>query len=223
MPSTPVPGPVNEMVWEPVAVTMESDEVANVPEHWPHAERNALSAPNSSELARSIELLRTKRTALFIGGSALDKSQLALAQRIASATSAKVIMETFPAIMDHGDGIESPERLIYFAEFAASQLKDAEALILIGAREPVSFFAYPDIPSVIAPEDCEVLNLCPPGTDTNAALEFMAHELHAPSLDTVRGEAPAAPAGALFCPRYSAANRPASSSCLPLGPEMKPA
>ena len=32
VPSTPVPGPVNEMVWEPVAVTMESDEVANVPE-----------------------------------------------------------------------------------------------------------------------------------------------------------------------------------------------
>jgi acetolactate synthase-1/2/3 large subunit len=198
-------GPPGQIATLILPADVSWNEVANVPEHWPHAERNALSAPNSSELARSIELLRTKRTALFIGGSALDKSQLALAQRIASATSAKVIMETFPAIMDHGDGIESPERLIYFAEFAASQLKDAEALILIGAREPVSFFAYPDIPSVIAPEDCEVLNLCPPGTDTNAALEFMAHELHAPSLDTVRGEAPAAPTGALTTVTLAAA------------------
>jgi hypothetical protein len=32
VPITPVPGPVKEMTWEPVAVTMESDEVANVPE-----------------------------------------------------------------------------------------------------------------------------------------------------------------------------------------------
>jgi acetolactate synthase-1/2/3 large subunit len=198
-------GPPGQIATLILPADVSWNEVANAPEHWPLADRDALSAPNATELARSIELLRTKRTALFIGGSALDKSQLALAQRIAGATSAKVIMETFPAIMDHGAGIESPERLIYFAEFAASQLKDVEALILIGAREPVSFFAYPDIPSVIAPEDCEVLNLCPPGTDTNAALEFMAQELHAPPSDTVRGEAPAAPSGALTTVTLAAA------------------
>jgi hypothetical protein len=31
-PTNPVPGPVKEMTWDPVAVTMESDEVVNVPE-----------------------------------------------------------------------------------------------------------------------------------------------------------------------------------------------
>ena len=32
VPITPVPGPVKEMTWEPVAVTIESDEVVNEPE-----------------------------------------------------------------------------------------------------------------------------------------------------------------------------------------------
>ena len=32
VPITPVPGPLKEMAWEPVAVAMESDEVVNEPE-----------------------------------------------------------------------------------------------------------------------------------------------------------------------------------------------
>ena len=32
VPTTPVPGPVKEMAWEPSAVAMESDEVVNEPE-----------------------------------------------------------------------------------------------------------------------------------------------------------------------------------------------
>jgi len=53
------------------------------------------------------------------------------------------MVETFPTIMERGSGVATPERLIYVAEFAAAQLKDIDALVLIGARDPVSFFAYP--------------------------------------------------------------------------------
>ncbi len=161
-----------------------------MPRAWPLAPRATLAEPSSALLDRTLGHLRSKRTALFVGGSALSAAQLNLAQRVASATSAKVVMETFPTIMDHGAGVQSPERLIYFAEFAASQLKDVEALILIGAREPVSFFAYPDVASVIAPEGCDVVNLCPPGTDTNAALTFLVDELRAPRVDARAARCP---------------------------------
>jgi acetolactate synthase-1/2/3 large subunit len=180
-------------------------EVTNPPRDWPLGEREGLTTPDESRLSRAVELLRTKRTALFLGGSALSAREMELAQRVAAATSCRVIMETFPTIMDHGAGIVSPERLIYLAEFAAAQLKDVEALILIGARVPVSFFAYPDIPSVIAPEGCEVLDLAPPGTDTNAALALIADELHAPRVALPTGDAPSAPSGALTTATFAAA------------------
>jgi acetolactate synthase-1/2/3 large subunit len=181
------------------------NEVTGAPDAWPLAVRAPLRAPDPVQLSRTIELLRTKRTALFVGGSALSADQLALAQRVAHATSSKVIMETFPAIMDHGAGTYSPERLIYVAEFAAAQLQDVEALILIGARAPVSFFAYPDIVSVIAPEGCEVVDLCPPGTDSSVTLESLVDEVQAPAVEQARGDVPGAPSGPLTSATFAAA------------------
>ncbi len=198
-------GPPGQIATLIVPADVSWTEVTNAPLDWPRGERQMLTTPDESQLSRAVELLRTKRTALFVGGMALSAREMALAQRVAAATSSKVIMETFPAIMDHGAGIVSPERLIYLAEFAASQLKDVEALILIGARAPVSFFAYPDVASVIAPEGCEVVDLCPPGTDSNAALAFMVDELHAAPVALLTGEAPGAPSGALTTVTLAAA------------------
>ena len=49
--------------------------------------------------------------------------------------------------MDRGAGVANPERLIYVSEFAIAQLRDLEAIVLIGSLEPVGFFAYPDVAS----------------------------------------------------------------------------
>ncbi len=181
------------------------NELSSTPDAWPLAHRATSRPPDEAHLSRTLELLRTKRSALFVGGTALSAEQLALAQRVALATSSKVIMETFPAIMDHGAGTYSPERLIYVAEFAAAQLKDVDALILIGARAPVSFFAYPDIVSVIAPDGCEVIDLCPPGTDSKLTLATLFDELNAPPFEPARGEVPGAPSGPLTTATFAAA------------------
>ena len=198
-------GPPGQVATLILPADVSWNEVTTVPGQWPLAVRESEMAPDATELARTVERLRSKRVALFVGGSALSAPQLALAQRVATQTSAKVILETFPTIMDHGRGITSPERLIYFAEFASAQLKDVEALILIGAREPVSFFAYPDVASVITPEGCEVITLCPPGTDTNAALEALVEELRSPLVQVASGEVPVAPNGALTTVSLAAA------------------
>ncbi len=198
-------GPPGQVATLILPADVSWNEVETAPDAWPVAARAPWRAPEPSRLTRTIELLRTKRTALFIGGTALDAEQLSLAHRVADSTSSKVIMETFPTIMDHGAGIHSPERLIYVAEFAAAQLQDVEALILIGARSPVSFFAYPDVPSVIAPECCEVIDLAPPNTDTKVALTSLGDELSAPSLDRVHGDVPGAPSGPLTTATFAQA------------------
>src|SRR6516225_730193 len=48
------------------------------------------------------------------------------------------------------------ERLAYFAEAATAQLDGAKHLVLAGAKSPVSFFAYPGMPSDLVPAGCDV-------------------------------------------------------------------
>jgi acetolactate synthase-1/2/3 large subunit len=180
-------------------------EVSNVPHSWPVAPRSEPVAPDAHLIAEAVRVLRTKRAALFVGGGAVNAAQLALAQRVADAAGARVIMETFPAIMDRGAGVVSPERMIYLSEFAIAQLLDLEALIVIGATEPVGFFAYPDVKSQLVPETCQVLDLAPPGHDTLATLEALADEMAAAPLILAAGERPAAPRGVLSTQSFAEA------------------
>jgi acetolactate synthase-1/2/3 large subunit len=180
-------------------------ELGAIPDAWPLARRYHAAAPGERDVARANELLGTKRAALYVGGTALDAHQLGLAQRIAQATGARVIMETFPAIVERGLGIASPERLIYLSEFAISQLADLEALVLIGAAAPVGFFAYPDVASQLVAEGCEIVDVAPPGTDTLSALEALVEALRAPALVVEEGERPGLPSGDLTTQSFAAA------------------
>jgi acetolactate synthase-1/2/3 large subunit len=58
-------------------------------------------------------------------------------------------------------------------------MKDIRQLVLAGAKAPVSFFAYPGKPSVLAPADCAVTKLAGVEDDLEAALEALADELGA--------------------------------------------
>lgn len=180
-------------------------ELTNDPQGWPRASRASLTEPDEHLVGASLNALRTKKAALFVGGSALSAEQLALAQRVASATGARLIMETFPAIMDRGAGVVSPERLIYLSEFAIAQLLDLEALILIGSTEPVAFFAYPNVKSQLASDGCEVIDLAPPGHDTSATLRALVDGLEAPAISSAIGERPAIPHGELTTQSLAAA------------------
>jgi acetolactate synthase-1/2/3 large subunit len=70
--------------------------------------------------------------------------------------------------------------LPYFPEQAFELLSKFEAVILAGARSPVAFFGYPNLPSSLIPEgrDCEIL--ATPEQDTVSALEALADEVGAP-------------------------------------------
>jgi acetolactate synthase I/II/III large subunit len=131
-------------------------------------------------------LRRGEPCVILLGGTGLRRAALMAANRIATATGARLLAETFPARHERGAGIPNVDRLAYLVEFAAAQLADTRHLILAGTQSPVSFFAYPGKPSTPVPPDCQVHVLADGADDVPDALAALA-DLIAP------GTAPAGP------------------------------
>ncbi len=125
------------------------------------------------------ELSSGEPAMLLLGGRALTERGLIAADRVARATGARLLAETFPARMEAGAGLPTVERLAYLDELASGQLSGIRRLILVGARSPVSFFAYQGRDGDLVPEGCRVLELADAGQNAEAALEELAQRLAA--------------------------------------------
>jgi acetolactate synthase-1/2/3 large subunit len=133
------------------------------------------SRPPESVIDEMAPVLRGDEPALILlGGDALHRPGLEAASRIAAATGARLLAETFPARMERGAGLPRVSRLAYLAEMAAPQLAGTRHLILAGAPAPVSFFAYPGQPSSLVPDECQVHVLAGPGEDAAGPLAALA-------------------------------------------------
>jgi acetolactate synthase-1/2/3 large subunit len=120
---------------------------------------------------------------LLITGGALTEKGLALAQQIAGKTGCKVMGQTYHPRMARGRGRFSIDRIPYVIEQALPLLKDFKNIILVEANDPVAFFAYPNKPSKLKPEGCEVQRLTSWGENSVAALEALAGALGARPAD----------------------------------------
>jgi acetolactate synthase I/II/III large subunit len=196
------PGAIATLV---VPADVSWGELTEVPSNWPRAARAAAPTVDDDAVERALKALRIRRCAIMLGDGALDQETMLLAERVSVATSSRLMMETFTTVMDRGADVVSPERLIYVSEFAIDQLKDTEALILVGAREPVGFFAYPDVPSRLVAPGSEVIELSPPGGDARGALEALVDALQAPNVAMASGPRVAAPDGELTTQTFAAA------------------
>ena len=123
----------------------------------------------------------------------MREESLAAAGRIAKATGARILCETFPTRLHRGVGRVPVERLPYFAEQAAELLSGFEQLVLVGAAAPVSFFAYPGKESWLTPATCDVLTLAEVHQDVLAALKDVATALGATEPAATTPPAPAQP------------------------------
>ena len=119
------------------------------------------------------------KTALLLGGQALREPGLLAAARIAAQAGVKLLAEVFPTRLTRGAGLPPVERIAYFAEMAGVQLADVQQLILVDAKAPVSFFAYPGKPSYLVPDSCTVHTLATPEQDAAASLAKLAAALGA--------------------------------------------
>lgn len=168
------------------------------------ARTRTVSADTIESVAKALR--SGEPAAILVGGTACRERALLAASRVAAATGATVLCETFPSRLERGAGVPALERIPYLAEFAAAKLAGLKHLILVDARTPVSFFAYPEKPSYLPPEDCAVHVLADPSEDSAAALEALGEALGARS-DPARQELarPEIPSGALTAETFGAA------------------
>lgn len=130
--------------------------------------------------AAAVCLRNGKKTALLLRGDALHGPGLEAAGRVQAATGARLLCDTFSPHVELGAGRVPIERIPYFAEQIVSFLENIEQIVLVGAKPPVSFFAYPGRASWCAPEGCAFSYLSHPHEDGAGALAALADTLGAP-------------------------------------------
>jgi acetolactate synthase I/II/III large subunit len=165
----------------------------------PPAPPSPAPAPTDVVESAAAALRSGGRTAILLGGRALRENGLLAAARIAAATSSKLLAEVFPTRIERGAGLPAVERIAYVPELAMVQLSGLRHLILVDAKAPVSFFAYPGKKSYLVPDGCEVHDLAGPDADVVASLQALVEALGAhnatPALQPPAR--PAKPTGAL--------------------------
>ncbi len=166
-------------------------------------QRPAPAADDAAVQAIAQTIRAGGNAALLLGGQALREPGLLAAARIAAQAGVRLLAEVFPTRLTRGAGLPAVERIAYLAEMAGVQLADIKHLILVDAKAPVSFFAYPGKASDLVPEGCTVHTLAAPEQDALASLEKLAAALGATQAQP-RLQAPGRPdrpRGALTAPK----------------------
>ena len=157
--------------------------------------KGGYSPANVSESAKA---LQQGKSAILLGGKGLSEAGLRLAGRIAAATGADLLCDTFFARMERGGDLPTATRLPYFPDQALALTRRYESIVLAGTRRPVAFFGYPGLPSYLTSEE-QTVTLATGAEDVLGALEALAAELNAPDdiHQKARTPLPAMPKGGL--------------------------
>ena len=99
-----------------------------------------------------------------------------------------LLAETFPARMERGGGLPLVEHVPYLPKYAQAMLAEYDGVVLAGAKDPVTFFGYPGVPSRILSADQEETAIGTGGQDLLEALASLA--------DSVKGKGTGAEAPA---------------------------
>jgi acetolactate synthase-1/2/3 large subunit len=136
---------------------------------------------------------------LLLAGPALREAGQRAAWRIAAATGAKVMAQMSNARVERGQGRYPIERVPYPVDMALAALAPYTTCILVGAKHPVAFFAYPGKPGSLLAEGCDVQVLARPDQDVAGAIAALADEVAAGVAAPLpnAGPRPTAPGGAI--------------------------
>ena len=158
-----------------------------------------LLPPSASAVTKAAAMLGPKSMLLLDGLVLASERGIQLAGRIAAKTGAQVFSSTFPARVESGAGRFPINKMPYFPEQVMKTMSGFDALVLVGAEAPVSFFAYPDTPSDLVPPGMPVQRLAHRHEDGVAALQALADAVGAPEQPALVNplERPAMPQGKL--------------------------
>ena len=158
----------------------------------------AAPVPSGAEIDRIAGLLLSDDPAvLLLGDSALREGALETAGRIAAKTGCALMGPLSNKRIARGAGRVAINRVPYVVEQAQAALRPYRHMVIIGAREPVAFFGYPDSPSRLCPDSCKVHHLADATFDLAATLEVLADAVGARTAAPVTSalERPALPTG----------------------------
>ena len=122
------------------------------------------------QLDAAIAALSGPDSLLLLGGAALTEDNLDLAGRISAATGCALLSEWANARMERGAGRVSVARVPYPIDAALKVLAPYKRIVLVGARAPIGFFAYPGKPAVLTADGAQIIALADTGADLAGAL-----------------------------------------------------
>jgi acetolactate synthase I/II/III large subunit len=166
------------------------------------AEAAVPTPPEVSEPAidAAVRILRSgEATALILGPRATREVPLELAGQIAEVTGARLYTPTHTARISRGAGRVPVQRVPYPIDQAVAAFGDLQNIILVGAKPPVAFFAYPDKPSQLSRPGTRIYELARADQHVLGALTALRDALNAGTATPKRAEPslPGRPAGAL--------------------------
>lgn len=139
------------------------------------------------------------KTLLLLGDAALREGAALHAAKIAAKTGCALFAPISNKRIERGAGRVPINRLPYPIDQAREAVSSFGQAIVIGARDPVAFFKYPDKPSRVFHDDCRVIDYATPDHDLEAALAMLADAVGAgdavPTLNPL--DRPARPTGAI--------------------------
>ena len=120
--------------------------------------KNKYSTVSSNLIDEAVIALReAKNPLILVGGSALEEKNLIKLAKVADKIGCPMKTDWFNARLDKGAGRINSVRIPYVVDKAVEVLKDFDSIIIIGARRPVAFFAYPNKPGVLTQDSTKFI------------------------------------------------------------------
>ena len=137
-------------------------------------------AVDPSAVTNAARVLRDKKNVLILlAGKGVQPRAQDLAWRIAQKTGASLMADYVNGHMARGRGRLQLDKVPYVTDVAIAALAKYDHIILVNAKPPVGFFAYPGKPSTQYRDDAELHVLSRADQDADAALLALADEVGA--------------------------------------------
>jgi len=142
----------------------------------------AFDAPALADAARIIQARARSgaRIGFLLAGRALRRPALDIAGVIADALGARLLCEPLTGRLERGAGTVPIEKIPYPIAAAVDCLANLNLLVLVGAKAPVGFFAYPGMPGRLTAEHCEIVSAAAPSDDPTQVLAHLRDCLSIP-------------------------------------------
>ena len=151
----------------------------------------APTLPVDAKFDAAIQALRSgDKVTLVLAGRALRAAPLALAGQIVQRTGCTMLAQYSNGRMERGAGRVPITRTPAPVDEGVAAFKDAQQVILIGAKVPAPMFGYPGKPDFLMQPGAKLIELTLPGDDLHATLKELAGRLGAlgetPAVDLAR-------------------------------------